>query len=268
MSDAPLGGPPVRDRADRGPRLRIPPVLMYHSISPSGEADPHRVRVHPDRLDRHLRLLRRMGLRGVGLAELVTAQERGAAAGLVGLTFDDGYTDFLEHAVPVLARHGMSATLYVVAGLLGGENDWDPGPRLRLLDADGVRAVAAAGQEVGSHTLTHVHLAGADAATLQREVVGSRRVLEDVLQREVPGFCYPWGEFDAAAADAARDAGYDHACVTGDYLPGDRFALPRFYVAPTDTALQVTAKIARHHLRLRGVPRGPAAGDATRRSAA
>jgi peptidoglycan/xylan/chitin deacetylase (PgdA/CDA1 family) len=238
---------------DAGSRVRIPPVLMYHSISPSTQPDPHRVRVHPALLDRHLRLLSRLGLRGVGLAELLAAQERGTAQGLVGLTFDDGYTDFLEHAVPVLARHGMTGTLYVVAGLLGGTNEWDDGPRLPLLDADGVRAVAAAGHEVGSHTLTHTRLAGAGAASLHRELAGSRQVLEDVLQRDVPGFCYPWGVFDAGAAEAARTAGYDHACVTGDYLPGHRFALPRFYVAPSDGTPQLLAKLARHHLRMRRV---------------
>lgn len=240
---------------DEGARLRIPPVLMYHSISPSTEPDPHAVRVHPARLDGHLRLLRRLGLRGVSLAGLLDAQDRGRAAGLVGLTFDDGYTDFLDHAVPVLARHGMTASLYVVAGLLGGRNRWDDGPELDLLDADGVRAVAAAGHEIGSHTLTHVHLAGADAETLTREVGDSRGVLEDVLQAEVRGFCYPWGDFDAEAARAARAAGYDHACVTGDYLPGDRFALPRFYVAPGDGAPQLVAKLARHSWRMRTVPR-------------
>ena len=126
----------------------------------------------------------------------------------------------------------MTASLYVVAGRLGGVNEWDEGPRLHLLDAAGVRAVATAGHEIGSHTLHHVRLAGASSATLETEIAGSRRVLQDVLQADVPGFCYPWGVFDAAAADAARAAGYDHACVTGDYLPGDRFALPRFYVAP------------------------------------
>ncbi len=238
-------------------RLRLSPVLMYHSVSPSRQPDPHRVRVHPDRLDRQLRLLRRLGLRGVSLAELLAARQRGADAGLVGLTFDDGYTDFVDHAVPVLARHGMTATLYVVAGLLGGENDWDDGPRLDLVDADGVRAVAAAGHEVGSHTLTHVRLSGADPDTLVREIAGSREVLEDVLQSGVPGFCYPWGDFDAAAAAAVRAAGYDHACVTGDYRPGDRFTLPRCYVAPGDTALQLTAKLARHHWRMRGAAPGP-----------
>ncbi|SNS67889.1 Polysaccharide deacetylase [Geodermatophilus saharensis] len=234
-------------------RLRVPPVLMYHSISPSALPDPHRVRVHPHRLDRHLRLLRRLGLRGVSLAELVRAHDRGTAAGLVGLTFDDGYTDFLEHAAPVLARHGMTGTVYVVAGRLAGRNEWDDGPRLDLLDAGGVRAVAAAGHEVGSHTLHHVHLRGADPAVLADEVGGSRRVLEEVLQAPVPGFAYPWGEFDAAAAEAARAAGYDHACVTGDYLPGDRFTIPRFYVAPGDGAPQLLAKLARHSWRMRGV---------------
>jgi hypothetical protein len=77
-------------------------------------------------------------------------------------------------------------------------------------------------------------------------------VLEDLLQAEVRGFCYPWGSFDEAAADAVREAGYDHACVTGDYLPGDRWTLPRAYVAPGDTALHLLAKLTRHHVRMRG----------------
>jgi peptidoglycan/xylan/chitin deacetylase (PgdA/CDA1 family) len=232
-------------------RTTTPPVFMYHSISPSAEPDPHRLRVHPDRLDRHLRLLSRLGLRGVSLGELLRAGEQAQASGLVGLTFDDGYTDFLDHAVPALERHGMTGTLYVVAGRLGGANDWDEGPRLPIVDADQVRAVAAAGHEVGSHTMTHPRLAGADPAVLAAEVGESRRVLEDVLQAEVAGFCYPYGSFDAAAADAVRAAGYDHACVTGDYDPGDRFTLPRCYISPGDTAVHVVARMVRHGARVR-----------------
>jgi peptidoglycan/xylan/chitin deacetylase (PgdA/CDA1 family) len=240
----------------RAPRLRVPPVLMYHSISPSEQPDPHRVRVHPARLDRHLRFLARLGLRGVSLGELLAARAVGADAGLVGLTFDDGYVDFLQHAAPVLQAHGMTATVYVVAGRLGGQNEWDEGPRLDLVTAAQVREIASAGHEVGSHTLTHVSLPGADRGTLRAQVGDSKRALEDVLQAEVAGFCYPWGHFDAAAADAARDAGYDHACVTGDFLPGDRFTLPRSYVAPGDGTLHLAARLARHHLRMRGVPTG------------
>ncbi len=249
MSIDPLAsGAGVRER---GPRLQLPPVLMYHSVSTSTGPDPHALRVHPDRLDRHLRLLRRLGLRGVSLGELVAAAEHGRTAGLVGLTFDDGYTDFLTDAVPVLAGHGMTATLYVVAGRLGGSNGWDEGPRLDLLDADGVRAVAAAGHEIGSHTMTHLRLAGADPAAVAREVTESRAVLTDVLQAEVPGFCYPWGDFDEPAAEAVRAAGYDHACVTGDYRPGDRFTVPRCYVAPQDGPAHLLARLARHAVRVR-----------------
>ncbi|WNV76400.1 polysaccharide deacetylase family protein [Geodermatophilus sp. DSM 44513] len=238
------------------PRVLLPPVLMYHSISPSTVPDPHRLRVHPRRLAQHLQLLRRLGLRGVSLGELVRAHDRGQDAGLVGLTFDDGYTDFLEHAVPVLQRHGMTGTVYVVAGRLGGQNEWDTGPRFDILDADQVRAVAATGQEVGSHTVTHARLAGADASVLATEVRDSRQVLEEVLQEEVRGFCYPYGSFDRAAADAVRAAGYDHACVTGDYDPGDRFTLPRCYVAPRDGWAHVVARLTRHHVRVRRRARG------------
>jgi peptidoglycan/xylan/chitin deacetylase (PgdA/CDA1 family) len=223
---------------------------MYHSVSASTGPDPHRLRVHPDGLDAHLRLLRRLGLRGVSLGELVAAADAGRATGLVGLTFDDGYADFLDQAVPVLGRHGMTGTLYVVAGRLGGSNEWDAGPRLDLLDADGIRAVAAAGHEIGSHTSTHVRLSAADPVAVAREVTTSRRVLEDVLQTEVTGFCYPWGDFDEAAAEAVRLAGYDHACVTGDYRPGDRFTIPRCYVAPEDGPGRLVAKLARHRIRV------------------
>lgn len=232
-------------------RLTVPPVFMYHSISPSGLPDPYRLRVHPDRLDRHLRLLRRVGLRGVSLSELLRAQERGAARRLVGLTFDDGYTDYVEHALPILRRHGMTSTLYAVAGRLGGSNEWDDGPRLGLMDSDQLRAVAAAGQEVGSHTMTHPHLAGAGTDVLRQEIAGSREVLQDVLQLPVPSFCYPYGEFDDDAADAVRAAGYDHGCVIGDYEPGGRFTLPRCYVSPRDTAAHLVARMVRHEVRLR-----------------
>jgi peptidoglycan/xylan/chitin deacetylase (PgdA/CDA1 family) len=232
-------------------RVHVPPVLMYHSISPSAEPDPHRLRVHPARLDRHLRLLRRLGRRGVSLTELVRAVDRGEADGLVGLTFDDGYTDFLDHAVPVLERYGMTGTVYVVAGRMGGQNEWDTGPRFDIMDAARVRDVAAAGQEVGSHTVTHARLAGIDAATLAAEVGDSKRVLEDVLQAEVPSFCYPYGSYDEAAADAVRAAGYDNACVTGDYHPGDRVTLPRCYVSPADTRAHIVARLARHAVRQR-----------------
>jgi peptidoglycan/xylan/chitin deacetylase (PgdA/CDA1 family) len=222
---------------------------MYHSVSPSTDEDPNLLRVHPERLDQQLRILERMRLRGVSLRELIGAEQRGQGTGLVGLTFDDGYTDFLEYAVPVLEDHGMTATVFVVAGRIGGRSDWDGSASRELMDAAQVRAVAAAGFEVGSHGLNHVGLAGVPDSTLRTEVGESRRILEDVLTEPVTSFSYPYGSFDEPAAEAVRTAGYSEACVTRDYSVWDRFTLPRFYVGQRDTVPRLIAKLARHHTR-------------------
>ncbi len=227
----------------------LPPILMYHSVSPSTLPDPYALRVHPDRLDSQLRTLRRLGLRGVSVGELLQARARGGGARMVALTFDDGYVDFLTEALPILERYRMTSTVYVVAGRLARQNDWDDGPRLDLLSADQVREVAAAGHEIGSHSLTHPHMAGLDPAQLREETATSREILEDVLGGPVPGFCYPYGDWDDAAAQAVRDAGYDHACVVKDYSRADRFTVPRFYVGQRDDALRLGVKLAVHRVR-------------------
>src|SRR4051794_14236825 len=98
-----------------------PLLLMYHSVEPY-TADPYRVTVSPERFDRQLRWLRRNRLRGASMGEVLRARRRDR---LVGLTFDDGYRDFLTHALPVLDRYGFTATVFVIAGALGGHNHWD-----------------------------------------------------------------------------------------------------------------------------------------------
>jgi peptidoglycan/xylan/chitin deacetylase (PgdA/CDA1 family) len=224
-----------------------PWILMYHSVA-EYEHDPYLVTVRPERLDAQLAWLRRSGLVGVGVGDLLAARRRGAARGLVGLTFDDGYRDFASTVVPLLRRHGFGATVYVVAGLLGGHNHWDPdGERKDLMTADEVAEVAAAGMEVGAHGMTHVPLAGSSGtADLVREVAESRRILEDVVHGPVSGFCYPYGAHDDRAVAAVVAAGYDHACATGRPADPGRHALPRTYVGERDGAQRLAAKGARH----------------------
>ncbi len=53
-----------------------------------------------------------------GVAELMRAHAEGRR-GLVGLTFDDGYADFLHEALPVLRSHGCTATVFVLPGRPG-----------------------------------------------------------------------------------------------------------------------------------------------------
>jgi peptidoglycan/xylan/chitin deacetylase (PgdA/CDA1 family) len=228
---------------------------MYHSVLPAAEAtpDPYNVTVSTDRLDRQLRWLLRRGLRGVSVGELLRAAATGRARGLVGLTFDDGYADLLHHALPVLRRHGCTATAFVLPGRLGGVNSWDtPGPRKPLLTADGIRAVAEAGIEIGSHGLAHRRLPDipdTDADALRAETADSRALLREITGREVAGFCYPYGSVDARAIAAVRDAGYDYACAIDPGPLTCRHALPRVHVGAADTAPRLAAKRLLHPLR-------------------
>jgi peptidoglycan/xylan/chitin deacetylase (PgdA/CDA1 family) len=207
---------------------------MYHAVCSLPE-NPNRISTSPEMFEAHMRYLRRRKLRGVSMRELLRAERAGNAKGLIGLTFDDGYENFLEHALPVLERFGFSATVFVVAGMLGGENDWefrfDPRPQMRLLTVEGVREVAARGMEVGSHSMSHPKLSSLDPEMLEEEVNGSRRVLGEVLGEAVDGFCYPYGFIDGASVLAVRTARYAYACAVVVRVEGSAYDLPRITVA-------------------------------------
>ncbi|MET7458110.1 polysaccharide deacetylase family protein [Streptomyces sp. NPDC005574] len=226
---------------------------MYHSVGDRSD-DPYRVTVTPDRLDRQLGWLARRGLRGVSVADLLAARAAGGGRDLVGLTFDDGYADFLTHALPALRRRGFGATLFVLPGRLGGDNGWDPlGPRRPLLTADGIRSAAAEGVEIGSHGLTHVDLTTADDLTLKRETAESRAVLTELTGTATAGFCYPYGTVHQRAVDAVREAGYDYACAIDPGPLTGPHALPRVHVGQHDTAVRLWLKYRLHRLRRRPV---------------
>ncbi|MER5430611.1 polysaccharide deacetylase family protein [Streptomyces sp. NPDC002588] len=229
---------------------KVPWVAMYHSVGDCSD-DPYRVTVTPERLDGQLAWLTRRGLRGVSMAELLAAPTR---RNLVGLTFDDGYADFLTDALPVLRRHDCTATLFVLPGRLGGENAWDPlGPRKPLLTADGIRRAAAEGIEIGSHGLTHVDLTRADDRTLNAETAGSRTALGQLLGTEPAGFCYPYGTVDERVRDAVRDAGYTYACAIDPGELNGLHVFPRVHIGQNDTSARLLLKYRLHPLRRRPV---------------
>ncbi len=244
-------------RACAGQR-RAPLVLMYHSIVPYTE-DPYLVTVSPQRFERQMRWLDRQGLRGVSMATLMAARRRQCDAGLVGLTFDDGYDDFRRYALPVLLRYGFTATAFVIAGRLGGVNGWDEqGPRKQLMTARQVADVAAAGMEVGSHGLRHVTLTETTDLALQREQLRSREILQDITGTEVGGFCYPYGHLNRRVLDGVRCAGYDYGCAIWASEMTGRYALPRVYVGEPDGGARLRVKRLRHRLTSRAVPPGEA----------
>ena len=164
---APVKPRTAPDPAADGLRLgRVPMILMYHGVAEVAE-DPNQLCVTPSRFAEQMAWLERRGLRGVGIGALVDAVRAGRHRGLVGITFDDGYVNVLEAALPELLRHGFTASMFIISDRLGGSNEWDEGPAWPLMSADQVGELAAAGMEIGSHGATHQRLAGVSADQLE-----------------------------------------------------------------------------------------------------
>jgi peptidoglycan/xylan/chitin deacetylase (PgdA/CDA1 family) len=226
-------------------RLRlghVPLILMYHGVAQVAQ-DPYQLCVTPARFSEQMTWLAERGLRGVSIETLVAAMRDGRARGLVGITFDDGYVNVLENAVPELLTHDFTATMFIVSGLLGGTNEWDGEPVWPLMSADQVAEVAAAKMEIGSHGVTHKRLPGLDAHRQQAEITESRSKLSELLGRPIRGFAYPYGAMDASARRAVRDAGYDYACsvITPNSDLGV-MALPRIVFGQGDTPVKLAVK--------------------------
>ena len=101
-------------------------ILNYHRVAEPG-LDPWELRVSPRHFDEHLDVVRRLG-RPTQLSQLTEMLRDGKPMkGAVAITFDDGYFDNYENARPLLEKHGIPATIFVVSGSIGSERGfwWD-----------------------------------------------------------------------------------------------------------------------------------------------
>ncbi|GAA5233376.1 polysaccharide deacetylase family protein [Verticiella sediminum] len=195
------------------------PILTYHQVAPPPPSGtPFRsLTVAPGVFARHMRALRMLGWRGLSMHELMPYLSGEREGKVFGLTFDDGYRNVLQHALPVLRATGHTATNYFVAAHAGGTNFWDAGngvPAAALMNEDEIRSWAAAGMEVGSHTLDHARLTELAPDDARRQIDHARARLETVVQQPVEAFCYPYGAYAPEHADMARAAGYRTATTT------------------------------------------------------
>jgi peptidoglycan/xylan/chitin deacetylase (PgdA/CDA1 family) len=197
---------------------------MYHSI---GGAD--RLAVRPEAFAEQMAYLKDNGFTPLPFSGRTRTAERP-----VVITFDDGYADFHEHALPVLDRFGFAATVFVTTGWLHDAGPHAAGrPLGRMLSWRQAEEVAATGVEIGAHSHSHAQLDQLAAPALREELRRSRGLLENRLGRPVGAMAYPYGYSSARVRREARACGYTAACAVANAVMGGRhdpFAVPRLTV--------------------------------------
>jgi peptidoglycan/xylan/chitin deacetylase (PgdA/CDA1 family) len=193
-----------------GPLAIRVPILMYHYIRVNPYAHDRMgfaLSVTPADFEAQMTWLARNGYHPITTNDLYSylSGARGLPSRPVILTFDDGYADFYNTALPILRSHDFTAIAYVVSGFVG---------RPGYMSAEQVVAADRAGIEIGSHTVDHVNLARQSGAGVRYEVSASKQALERLLGHPVYSFCYPYGGFNSAAAWAVQSAGYHDATTT------------------------------------------------------
>lgn len=186
-----------------------PVMLMYHSVTPGkGHARLALGRLSMQRFRNQLDFLTTERWATPTIAELVAAPEKFTGRSAV-ITFDDGYVDNLA-AWEELQKRGMRATLFMVSGSIGRIPAWpaDGRPDGRLLNAVELRALQAAGIEIGSHTVSHVRLTEANNNQLRAELSGSKTALEDALGNEISSFAYPYSAWSTRCSSIVCEAAY------------------------------------------------------------
>jgi peptidoglycan/xylan/chitin deacetylase (PgdA/CDA1 family) len=215
-------------------------ILTYHSIStpPKGTA-LRSAAVSVKNLHWQFRLLKWLGYKALSMSDLqpyLSGQKKGK---VVGLTFDDGYLDNWQQALPLLNKFGFSATCYMVSGQVGKNNHWAIPKNIverPLMNLTQMREWQAAGNDIGCHTTSHAHLPQCGATELEQEILVSKQYLEQELDTTVAHFAYPYGEYDDKTVAAVAAAGFTTAVTTqrSRVLAGDKLLLlPRVNIART-----------------------------------
>ena len=227
---------PIRVRALERIRRRRSIVLGYHGVAESRLRDDlSMLQVSPGRFRAQLELLTDAGFRFVTLAELARRAGGGTPEpGLAAVTFDDGMRNNHAVALPILSEYGIPATVYVTIGFIGGDSPWvGPGGDGAMMTEAELRALAAAGWELGAHTMTHPDLSTLDYDTCLKEIEESRAELERITGVSVQTFAYPFGRYGPAALAAVRDAGFLAAVTTGSGR-WERYEITRAMIGAAD----------------------------------
>lgn len=221
-------------------RIKRPPgcvILYYHAVRPTER----------ERFARQMEMLARL----TKPVRLDAKLPLDAGFRYSAVTFDDGFLNVVQNALPELQKRNIPATIFVTSEGLGTvATYWPPSAHYersqRVLTAEELRGLPEDLISIGSHTATHPYLPSLAQADALRELHDSRVKLEQVLSRKVTLFSFPFGAFNNRLIQWSREAGYDRVFTslpTIAFTAAGEFASGRVPVEPSDHPLEFRLKL-------------------------
>ena len=149
------------------------------------------------------------------------------------ITFDDGYTDNYNNALPILKKYGMRATIFIVPAFTDNNPNYLTWEQLKEMERNGIT--------IQSHTMNHRALEELPDDEIRAELLNSKLILEKNLGHSVDFFAYPTGTYNLHIASIAKDVGYK-AAYTIKYGNVDKgsniYALERVPIFQTENTMK------------------------------
>ena len=236
------------------------PIIMYHRfIKNDSEKGIHGTYLHIDMMNRHLKLIKKMGFETItfeDLAErrLISRLEHGKR--YIIITVDDGYKDNYELLFPLLKKYNFKAVVYTVSGETF--NRWDvevpsnPEKRVELMSPEQIRELSESGLvEIGGHTVTRPHLNHLTSAEQEQEIYNNKIALESMIGKRLTSFAYPYGSLNEDSKNITSKIGYQYAVATDSgpiEVHGDEFQIRRIAIFPRTSVFGLWRKIHGNYL--------------------
>ncbi len=226
-------------------------ILMYHMISEPQTKKEVKYACPPKQFEQHLQMLLSSGFKPISIkaVEEYYIHHTPLPDKAFLVTLDDGFEDNYSNAFPILKRYQIPAVIYLATGLIGKTNQWMTMPTFserKMLSWMQIKKMASQGIDFGSHTVTHPKLNELDDDNVGKELVQSKKVIEEHLGVECQHFAYPYGLLTEKTRELVQQAGFKTACTTRsgfNNVERNPLTLHRIEVYGDDSASKLKQKI-------------------------